>query len=586
MKTVKADEAEKTKGTEKTQLRGRTGKMKGAEMIMECLLEEGVDTIFGYPGGAVIPLYDALYTYKKHFTHILTAHEQGATHAADGYARSTGKTGVVFATSGPGATNTVTGIATAYSDSVPMVVITGQVASPLLGRDSFQEVDITTITMTVTKHNFQVRRVEDLAETIKEAFQIAGGGRRGPVLVDVPKDLFMAETEYGRFKEGDLGKEDEEETSLARTLEQKGSFREKLLTAAKMINESKKPIIYSGGGVIASEAGQELQEFAEKGGIPVASSLMGLGGFSRNHPLSLGLVGMHGLKENNLALCHSDLVITIGARFSDRVTGQVNRFGAKAKMIQLDIDACEVGKNKKVDLSMIGSVKEILCELIPSIEKRDRGHWLKEIRGREEKLPVERWSGVQAIQTANGVFPDAVVVTDVGQHQMWTAQHWKFLKPGTFLSSGGLGTMGYGLGAAIGAKVGNRENPVVLVTGDGSFRMNMNELGTVAKYSLPIVILLLNNSSLGMVRQWQGLFCEERYSETALGDEVDFVRMAGAFGIEGRKVTGQKDLKAVLEDAKEQRKPMVIECVISKDEGVYPIVPPGVGISEMMYSRH
>lgn len=547
-------------------------RLRGSEIVLECLIKEGVDTIFGYPGGAVIPLYDSLYKYEKHFNHILTAHEQGASHGADGYARSTGKVGVCIATSGPGATNTVTGIATAYSDSIPMVIITGQVSSGLLGRDSFQEVDITSITMTITKHNFQVKSVDEIGETMAKAFKIATTGRKGPVLVDIPKDILMTETTYHTY--------DEKVEEVNKIIDYP-SMEE----IAVEIDNANRPVIYAGGGIISSEASNELMDFAIKGDIPVLSSLMGLGAFPRDHRLSLGLVGMHGLKENNLAVCHSDLVIAIGSRFSDRVIGNASEFGPKARVIQLDIDESEIGKNKAVDGSLVGSINELLSILTKKIKGKNRIQWYEFIQTLKEVEMEKVWSGESAIEVANKMFPDAIVSTDVGQHQMWTAQRWKFLRPRTFLSSGGLGTMGYGLGAAIGAKVGNPDKPVVFVTGDGSFRMNFNELGTVAKYNLPIVVLLLNNNSLGMVRQWQGLFCERRYSHTDLGDEIDFVKLSEAFGITGKRVKNEQELYAALEMAKKSNIAMVIECIISKDKWVYPIVPAGAAISEMIYER-
>lgn len=545
-------------------------KLTGADIVLECLLKEGVETIFGFPGGAVIPLYDSLTRYKKHFKHILTSHEQGASHAADGYARSSGKTGVCFATSGPGATNTVTGIATAYSDSVPMVVITGQVASPLLGRDSFQEVDITSITMTITKHNFLITKIEEIEKTIAEAFRIAGSGRKGPVLVDIPKDIQMAQMDFERS-----------EKSKTPILEEDDILKD-LDEIVDLINQSKRPVIYAGGGIISSNTTDELVKFVEKSEIPVVSSLMGLGGFPRDHRLSLGLLGMHGFKENNLAVSNSDLLIAIGARFSDRVIGKAEEFGSNAKVVQIDIDASEIGKNKAVDLHLLGSMKKTLEELESKVEKAHRKEWLDEIRSMKEEDPLtNQWSGISAIKLANEKFEDAIVTTDVGQHQMWTAQHWTFKKPRTFLSSGGLGTMGYGLGSAIGAQIANPDKKVVLVTGDGSFRMNFNELGTVSKYKLPIVILLLNNHSLGMVRQWQGMFCDERYSETDLGDEVDFIKLAGAFGIDGVKVRSNEELRSALDRA-DENKPFLIECITCNNQWVYPIVPAGKAIDEML----
>ncbi len=546
----------------------------GAEIVLECLKREGVDTIFGYPGGAVIPLYDALYKYKKDFNHVSTSHEQGASHGADGYARSTGKVGVCIATSGPGATNTVTGIATAYMDSVPMVVITGQVNSALLGRDSFQEIDITGITLPITKHSYLVKEIGDLPKIINEAFEIAKEGRPGPVLIDIPKDIFMKKAQYLNI-EAKGKKQKVNSIDIGRIKE-----------AVKLINESKNPVIYAGGGVILSDSNKELMDLAEKNSIPVVNTLMGLGGFSRNHRLSLGLVGMHGLKEANLAVTNSDLVIAIGARFSDRVTGKTESFASKAKVIHIDIDKSEIGKNKEIFLPLAGNVKEILRTIYFQVQENPREEWLDKIENWKMKNGVgnEQWHPKNILDSAYEIMgSDTIVSTEVGQHQMWVAQFWKFEEPRTFLSSGGLGTMGYGLGAAIGAKVGNPNKKVLHVAGDGSFRMNCNELATVSRYKLPIITLLLNNSTLGMVRQWQGMFCEKRYSETDIGNEVDYMKLCEAYGLNGDRVTNIKELKVAIEKALKGQKSTIIECVISKDLNVFPMVPAGMPIDKMVF---
>lgn len=546
--------------------------LRGAEIVLECLMEEGVDTIFGYPGGAVIPLYDALYDYMDTFTHIRTAHEQGAVHGADGYARATGKVGVCFATSGPGATNAITGIATAYMDSVPIIVFTGQVPSSLLGKDSFQEIDITGITLPITKHNYLVESVEDLGDIIREAFRVAQEGRPGPILIDIPKDIFTHKTKYTKKEKYVSKKEyDIEEAPL--------------LQVAEDIKKSSRPIIYGGGGVIISDAGKELYDFAVKTDIPVVNTLMGLGSFPRNHPLSLGMVGMHGFKEANMAVTHSDLIIAVGARFSDRVIGKAERFAPNAKIIHIDIDKTEIGKNKFSYLPVIGDVKGILEKLINYVEKDNRREWKRKIDGwrLEQKENEGDFDPENILKSVNQAFgDDTIVVTDVGQHQMWTAQFWNFKKPRTFLSSGGLGTMGYGLGAAIGAQVGSPHNKVVHVTGDGSFRMNCNELGTVSKYNIPTVTLLLNNNTLGMVRQWQKMFQNRRYSETDIGDEVDYIKLAQAYGIKGYQAYTLSELNRCLDSIKNAKYPVLIECKIDKDKNVLPIVPPGKPIDALI----
>ncbi|SHJ62146.1 biosynthetic-type acetolactate synthase large subunit [Paramaledivibacter caminithermalis] len=548
-------------------------KLSGAQIVLECLKEQNVDTIFGYPGGAVIPLYNALYDNFDSFTHILTAHEQGAVHGADGYARSTGKVGVCFATSGPGATNTITGIATAYLDSVPLVVFTGQVPRSLLGKDSFQEVDITGISLPITKHNYLVEDVNDLADIIREAFYTAKKGRPGPVLIDIPKDIFLDEAEYdikdNRTQDFPIDDID----------------KEILEKAAQTINKSLRPVIYAGGGVVMADAAEELYEFAKKANIPVVNTLMGLGSYPTSKSLFLGLVGMHGLKQANLAVTNSDLIIAVGARFSDRVVGNVNKFAPQAGVIHIDIDKTEINKNKKADLSIIGDVKHILGSLIKNINFKDRSEWLNKIEGWKSKSSInnERFIPKNILEKiCEALDDDTIVVTDTGQHQMWTAQYWKFSRPRSFLSSGGLGTMGYGLGAAIGAQIANPERRVLHITGDGSFRMNCNELATVTKYKLPTITLLLNNNALGMVRQWQKLFQNERYSETDIGQEVDYVKLADAYGIDGYSVNNLKGLEEVICKVLKSRKAAVIECKIDKDLCVYPMVPAGKPIDNII----
>ncbi|WP_026895296.1 biosynthetic-type acetolactate synthase large subunit [Clostridiisalibacter paucivorans] len=549
--------------------------LNGAQVVLECLKNQGVDTIFGYPGGAVIPLYDALYDQGQYFTHIRTAHEQGAVHGADGYARATGKVGVCFATSGPGATNTVTGIATAYMDSIPLVIITGQVPTNILGRDSFQEIDITGITVPITKHNFLVNDINELQSVVNEAFYIAREGRPGPVLIDIPKDVFLKRTDFHSVilnkKERYLNHNNEEEKLIKK--------------AAKIINQSKRPIVYGGGGIITSEASECLAKLVDKSSIPVVNTLMGLGGFDRNKSLSLGLVGMHGFKEANLAVTNSDLIIALGARFSDRVVGKVDKFAPGAKIIHIDIDVTEVGKNKDVEVSLIGDLKEIINRLITHVEEKNRTDWIDRINSWKEhdKITERAFHPKNILRQAKKVLgEDALVITDVGQHQMWSAQYWNFEKPRTFISSGGLGTMGFGLGAAIGAKIGKPNVPVVHISGDGSFRMNCNELATISKYNVPITTILFNNSTLGMVRQWQRLFQNERYSETDIGNEVDYVKLVQAYGLKGYKVRNILELKEVLKEVKDANEFILIECVIDKDQGVYPIVPPGKPIDNLI----
>jgi len=555
--------------------------LKGAQILLECLKEQKANIIFGYPGGSVIPLYDALYDELEYFTHVRTAHEQAAVHAADGYARATGKVGVCIVTSGPGATNTITGVATAYMDSIPMVVFTGQVPRSFLGRDSFQEIDIMGITLSITKHSFIVKDENKLADTIRKAFEIAQSGRPGPVLIDIPKDVFTSEAEYSPMINEEKKQEDNFRIDMR-----------KIQEAVKLIQYSKKPIIYAGGGIKTANASMTLCKFAEIGDIPVANTLMGLGTIPRVHTLSLGMVGMHGFRETNLAVTNSDLIIAIGARFSDRVIGKAEEFASKAKIIQIDIDETEINKNKVVDLSLVGDMNTILETLLSYMNQKDRKSWHDEIKTykaigssslKKTTKAENNFTHGNVLQCLNETLDeDIIVTTDVGQHQMWTAQSWNFLKPRTFITSGGLGTMGFGLGAAMGSQMGNLDKRVLLITGDGSFRMSCNELQTISKHKLPIVIVIMNNHALGMVRQWQRMFSNGRYCETDIEDEVNYVKLAEAYGIEGFKVTSTMELKNVLESVKMGMKPIVIDCVIDKDEGVYPIVPPGKSIQQLV----
>jgi acetolactate synthase-1/2/3 large subunit len=543
---------------------------------MECLLEQGVDTIFGYPGGQIMPLYNALYDYTEdgRIRHILTSHEQGATHAADGYARSTGGVGVCFATSGPGATNTVTGIATAYMDSSPIVVITGQVPVASIGRDSFQEVDIVGITLPITKHSFALREVDDVGPAVREAFRIAKSGRPGPVLIDVPKDLLVAKTEYVR-----------EEPLPA--FAPPAVAKEKIDRLAAYINGAERPVIYAGGGVNAANASAELKKLAHKSQIPVGTTLMCLGCFDRYDPLSLGIVGMHGQKEANLAVHNCDLLISIGARFSDRVTGDVSRFARGATIVHIDIDQSEISKNVEVHYSVTGDVKSVLAALLPKVKKNSREAWNEQVRGYAHAAKDSgRFDPYTIIDMVHEAFGDeAIVATDVGQHQMWTAQRWPFRKPRHLITSGGLGTMGFGMGAAIGSKMANPEKPVILFTGDGSFRMNCNELMTIAAHKLPIIVFVLKNHTLGMVRQWQKLFWQKRYSATDLPDVLNYVKLCDAVGLKGREVDNVGDLKRAIAEAKDCGTGAVIACDILLDENVWPIVPPGDAIDNQVMSE-
>ena len=546
--------------------------LTGAQIVIECLKEQGVDTVFGYPGGAILNVYDELYKHKNEIKHILTSHEQGASHAADGYARSTGKVGVCFATSGPGATNLVTGIATAYMDSVPMVAITCNVTVPLLGKDSFQEIDIAGITTPITKHNFIVKDVTKLADTIRRAFKIAKKGRPGPVLVDIPKDITAAKTEY-TFKEPEVI----ERVSATIT-------EEAVAHAIKMITKAKKPYIFVGGGAVISEASAELKEFVKKVDAPVCDTLMGKGAYDGTHDLYTGMLGMHGTKASNLGVSECDLLIAIGVRFSDRVLGNAKKFASHAQILQFDVDPAEINKNIRAHEAVIGDIKEILVRINEKLPQLNHTDWITHVMDFKVKFPMKYpdagLSGPYVIEEIyNATNGEAVMVTEVGQHQMWAAQYYKYTKPRTLLTSGGLGTMGYGLGAAIGAQVANPDNQVINIAGDGCFRMNMNEIATAVRQELPLIEVIVNNHVLGMVRQWQDLFYEQRYSATVLDDGVDFVKLAEAMGAEGYRATTREEFKAALQSALAAKKPAVIDCIIDCDDKVWPMVAPGEAIS-------
>lgn len=550
--------------------------LTGAEIICECLLEQGVDTVFGYPGGAALNTYDALYKYSDRINHILTAHEQGASHAADGYARSTGKTGVVMTTSGPGATNIVTGLATANIDSVPLVAITGNVTTDQLGRDSFQEVDIVDIVKPVTKASYLVEKVEDLADTIRKAFALAQDGRKGPVLVDVPKDVTANKTEFTP-----------KEPEKPELFEIKNP--ESVRRVQQLIRNSKRPMIYAGGGILSANASPEFKAFAELIDAPVCCSLMGLGCIPASHPLCVGNIGMHGGYESGMATAECDLMIACGARFSDRVAGDREKFGEQAKIVQLEIDEKEINKNVKVDEYILGDIKNILIALTVGLEQQQHKDWLDQIEEWKHhfdnvKAPESEYPLPQDIlQAINEIKADEdIIATDVGQHQMWVAQYSRFESRKTLLTSGGMGTMGYGMGAAIGAQVSHPDKRVFLITGDGSFHMNLNELVTMKSYDLPVVIVVMNNSVLGMVRQWQKLFYGSRFSQTDPHRATDFVKLANAFGVEGMRITKPEEVKPVLQKAFDLKKPVVVDCVISPDVNVLPMIPPGKTIAEIV----
>lgn len=555
--------------------------ISGSQIVIECLIEQGVDTVFGYPGGAILNIYDALYKNSNRIRHILTAHEQGASHAADGYARSTGKVGVCMATSGPGATNLVTGIATAYMDSIPLVAITCNVTQSQLGKDSFQEIDITGVTMPITKHNFIVRDVKDLADTIRKAFYIAKSDRPGPVLIDIPKDITSAVTEY----------EAVDPSKLDFNLPSKKipfPSEQQIENAAKLIDESQKPFIYAGGGVITSEASDELFSFATKANIPVAMSLMGKAAFPNKHELSLGMIGMHGTYAANTACDNCDLLLAIGCRFSDRVIGEAAKFAKNAKILQIDIDPTEVNKMINVDDALLGDIKSILAKLTAKIQKKEKSQWNSQIEEWKKIIPPsynkkQDLSPKFIFEYVNSqVKEDTIITTEVGQHQMWTAQFYDFTKPRTFLTSGGLGTMGFGTGAAIGAKFANPDKTVVHFAGDGSFRMNCNELATIEHYQLPIIIVILDNHALGNVRMWQTLFYEKRYSNTTLDFGPEWTTLASAYGIQGYHVKNEKEFKDAFDKALKSGKSAVIDAEIFLDEMVFPMIPPGKSIEYLL----
>ena len=549
--------------------------LTGAEIIIECLKEQGVDTVFGYPGGAILNVYDALYKHKDEITHVLTSHEQGASHAADGYARATGKVGVCFATSGPGATNLVTGIATAYMDSVPVVAITCNVGNALLGKDSFQEVDIAGIVMPVTKHSYIVKDITKLADTLRNAFYIAKSGRPGPVLVDVTKDVTGTLFEYSPRRPATINRETE------------NIRKEDVDTAVEMIRASKKPYIFVGGGSVISGASKEITELAHKLQAPVCDSLMGKGAFSGEDPLYTGMLGMHGTKTSDLGVTQCDLLIVLGARFSDRVTGNAKTFAKQAKILQLDVDAAEIDKNVKVDASIVGDVRESLRRILEKLpEDIPHPEWIEHIQEMKAKYPLSydhsQLTGPYIIEKlyelTNG---EAIISTDVGQHQMWAAQYYKYKEPRTFLTSGGLGTMGYGLGAAIGAKMGRPDKIVVNIGGDGCFRMNMNEIATAVRCRKPLIQIVMNNHVLGMVRQWQTLFYGQRYSHTVLDDAVDFVKIAEGMGAKAIRITKMEEVEPVLKEALNSDGTVVLDCWIDQDLSVFPMVPAGANLDDV-----
>ena len=559
-------------------------KLNGAAILIECLIEQGVGTVFGFPGGAVLPIYDELYKRQDRIHHVLTAHEQHAGHAADGYARASGKTGVCIATSGPGATNLVTPIATAYMDSTPIVFITGNVPQSLMGTDSFQEADISGMTMPVTKHNYLVTRVDKLADIVREAFYIASSGRPGPVLIDIPKDVQIAETEYEPASGAQLIPKLSMKHPTAQ-LRPEGEALERykvkaaprLEQAAKLIAEAQKPLIYCGGGVILSGAESELLAFADRVDAPVVSTLMGLGAVPADNPRMLGMLGMHGTHAANIAMQRCDLLIAVGVRFSDRALGNAAPFAAQAKVLHIDIDRAEINKNVSTTLHITGDARVVLDLLLPRVEQKDNTQWMQQARSMmEEYLSDELFEPRKILRQMAAITPEITVATDVGQHQMWTAQHFPFLHPRQLITSGGLGTMGFGLGAAMGAAASDPQGkPVALITGDGSFRMNLTELSTIGYYNIPVIVVIFNNGTLGMVRQWQTLFFGHRYSQTTLDRGPDFMKLAEAYGLSGTRVDTVEAFAAAFKTAVEKREPCIIECMLDIDEMVAPMVAPG-----------
>ena len=548
--------------------------LNGSQIVMECLKEQGVDTVFGYPGGTILNIYDELYKNSDNITHILVSHEQGAAHAADGYARSTGKVGVCMATSGPGATNLVTGIATAYMDSVPVVAITANVAKSGLGKDSFQEIDIVGATMPITKHNFIVKEIEDLAPTIRKAFKIAKSGRPGPVLVDITKDVTANKIEFTSEKPEEIKRYSADITE------------DDINTVAEMIEASKKPFILVGGGAVISEAHEEVREFAELVDAPVCDSLMGKGAIEGTNPRYTGMIGMHGTKTSNFGVTECDLLIVLGARFSDRVIGNAKAFAKNASIVHIDVDPSEINKNVKADASIIGDIKEVLTRLNKKISKQDNNEWMAHIQEMKTQYPLDLdQSKLTGPAVINSVYEitngEAIITTDVGQHQMWAAQFYNYSRPRQLITSGGLGTMGYGVGACIGSKMGNKDKTCINIAGDGCFRMNMNEIATATRNNIPVIEIVFNNHVLGMVRQWQTLFYGKRYSHTILNDSVDFVKVAEAMGAKGYRITKREEVEPVLKEAIAAGVPVLIDCVIDSDDKVFPMVPPGKSLDDV-----